>query len=934
MRFVVCCCLLLSLSLRLVGQSVDLPDTPESGSSEDIAKATTEARFLSPWVSYVPASARVPSPRTFFGRIMGAPGELLDSAKAYAYCRALASASPRVRVFTIGKSEEGREILLLAIADEKGIAGLEQLKAATAALADPRKTDSAAAEKLIATARPMYYFNAALHSDETGSTESVLELAYRLAVSEQPMIRRIRENLVVLINPVSNPDGRDKQVEWFYRYLKGKTDRATLPRQSPPYWGKYVFVDINRDAHQLTQEPTKAVSRMFFEWHPTVVHDLHEGVPLLMTWNGTGPYNPHVDPITFSEFLALSFHEVQMMTGLGMPGVSTWDFGEGFSELYLDSVAMNHNAIGRGFETFGNGTAETLTRTISADGATKEWYRPMPLPAGEFSWSARDNVNYNETGMLAGLDYAAQNSHELLRNFYTKGLHSYRKGLEEAPYAFVIPADQGDPERVAQMIGRLMSQHIEVSQARTALRLTEGTFPAGTYVVRLDQPYRNYAVDLLTPQNYPKDATEPYDDVSWELPAHYHLQAVATADVTVRSADLGLLTEVPRVEGKIDQNAGGIFLLDDTGQEGLLEALYRLAAFDVQIAEHGFTAGGTAYHAGTWIIPPQAGSHEALRDVAKTLGLNFVAASAMPDVPHHTTKAPRLGVWVPWADTDSIGWVRYSLDQRKVPYVYLRDEDIRAGKLKDKVDVLLYGHVDLELAEQIQGIPKKWSPMAFKKTAQTPSLGTPAESDDITGGIGWSGLEQIQEFVEHGGLLVTLGSGSMLALEGGIVRGVRRSAGGVPRSSQGGGTESAAAAQQAETRTPGAHVRVTFDRPEHPIAYGYPERTYVFRQNFPLYAMPRRWLRMAYCTTCLDGPVDASSVVLEWGDREGAPILVSGQVWGEANLSGRPAILDSPVGKGHVVTFNFNPLHRDMNRGDQRMLWNAIINWEAIVEGR
>jgi hypothetical protein len=124
----------------------------------------------------------------------------------------------------------------------------------------------------------------------------VLELAYRLAVSDQPMVRRIRENLVVLINPVSSPDGRDKQVDWFYRYLKGKTDRDTLPRQSPPYWGKYVFVDINRDTHQQTQETTKAVHRMFHEWHPTVVHDLHEAVPLLMSWNGTGPYNPNIDP--------------------------------------------------------------------------------------------------------------------------------------------------------------------------------------------------------------------------------------------------------------------------------------------------------------------------------------------------------------------------------------------------------------------------------------------------------------------------------------------------------------------------------------------------------------------------------------------------------------------------------------------------------------
>lgn len=925
-----CVIFLLLTSETLAAQSVASPDTPEPGSIEEIAKTTTEPQFSSPWVSYLPASATVPSPRAFFGRIMGAPGELVDSSKAYAYCRTLAAASSRVRVFAIGKSEEGREILLVAIADEKGIASLDQLKAATGSLADPRKTDPAAAEKLIASSRPIYYFNAALHSDETGSTESVLELAYRLAVSEQPMIRSIRENLVVLINPVSNPDGRDKQVEWFYRYLKGKTDRNTLPRQAPPYWGKYVFVDINRDTHQLTQETTKAVAGMFFEWHPTVVHDLHEGVPLLMSWNGTGPYNPHVDPLTYSEFLALSFYEVQSMTGLGMPGVSTWNFGEGFSELYLDSVAMNHNAIGRGYETFGNGTAETLSQSLSPEDTTAEWYRPMPPPAGKFSWSARDNVNYNETGMLVALNYAATNAQIFLRNFYEKGLHSYHKGLDEAPYAFLIPADQGDPARVAQLVARLMNQHIEVSRAKTPLTLRDGSYPAGTYAVLLDQPYRNYAVDLLTPQQYPKGATEPYDDISWELPAHYHLQVIPTVDASVRSADLALLTNAPHPQGRVD-GTGTIFLLKDTGQEGLLEARYQLANFNIEIAERMFTVSGVDYPAGSWILPAQQDLADALRDAAKELGLDFVRLASVPDVPRHSARPPRLGVWVPWADTDSIGWVRYSLDQRRVPYIYLRDEDVRAGNLHDKIDVLLYGQVDLELAEQVQGIPKTWSPMAFKKSPKTPSFGTPAESDDITGGIGWEGLVHIQEFVEQGGLLITLGSASMLSLEGGIVRGVRRDEGGVPRSSQGGGVESAVAAQQSVTRTPGSHLRVTFDRPDHPIAYGYPARTHVFRQNFPRYATPRRWLRMAYCTTCLDGPIDASSVVLEWGDRDGAPILVSGQIWGETNLIGRPAILDSPVGRGHVITFNFNPIHRDLNRGDQRMLWNTILNWQAIL---
>src|SRR5438094_7869500 len=388
--------LLSTLAAAALSTDTTAPDTPEPGSIEAIAKATGDPRFLSPWVSYLPQAHGVPSPLAFFGRIPGTPGEMVDTAKAHAYCRALAAASPRVRAFTIGRSEEGREILMLAVADEAGIRDLDRLKAATAALADPRRTDAVAAAQLIDRARPMYYFNAVLHSDEAGSTDAVLELAYRLAVSDQPMIRRIREQTVVLLNPVSNPDGRDKMVEWFYRFLKGKTDYGALPRQSPPYWSKYAMVDINRDAHQQTHETTKAVHRMFFEWHPTVVHDLHEAIPLMVTWNGTGPYNPHIDPITHGEFLEMSLHEVQAMTALGMPGVWTWNFGEAFGHHYLDSVAMNHNAIGRGYETFGNATAETVRRTIRDGSTTMEWYRPLPPPS-EVVWSARDNLNYTAT---------------------------------------------------------------------------------------------------------------------------------------------------------------------------------------------------------------------------------------------------------------------------------------------------------------------------------------------------------------------------------------------------------------------------------------------------------------------------------------------------------------------------------------------------------
>ena len=391
-----------------------------------------------------------------------------------------------------------------------------------------------------------------------------------------------------------------------------------------------------------------------------------------------------------------------------------------------------------------------------------------------------------------------------------------------------------------------------------------------------------------------------------------------------------LLTEPPKPVGAV-AGSGPVFLLRDTGQESLFALRYRLAPYRVEIAEQPFRAGRGEYPAGSWIVPPQAGVTSALQTVAAELGLEFDSLSVAPDVPRHAAPPPRIGLWVPWADTDSIGWIRYAFDQRHVPYTYLRDEDIRSGAFRDQIDVLLYGHVDLELAEQIHGLPKAWGPMPYQKTAQTPSHGYPAESADITGGIGWAGLARLQDFIESGGLLVTLGSGSALALEGGIVRGVRRSAGGVPRITDGGGAAAAADAQSAATRTPGSHVRVHFAQPQHPLAYGYGADPWVFRQNFPLYDAPRRWLRMAYCTTCLDGPDDRSSIVLEWGASGDAPLVVSGGAWGANGLIGRPAVLDSAVGRGRVISFNFNPFHRDLNRGDQRLVWNALLNWQTIL---
>jgi len=898
-------------------QGVDpSPDVAEPGSIEAIAEATTEPRFLSPWVAYLPASDTVPSPTQHLGHMVGAPGELTQPARIVDYVRRVGQTSGRVHVETIGVSEEGRDIVLAVIADEAGIRDLDRLKAASAALADPRRTSPEEADALIASARPAYYFNCNLHADETGSGEMCMELIYRLAVSEQPMIRAIRERLLVLINPISEPDGRSKVTDWFHQYLKGKTDFDALPRQSPPYWSRYVFVDINRDAHQKAFAATRAVHTMYFDYHPVVVHDLHEAISLLLSWNGTGPYNPHLDPIVTSRWLEMSFHEMTTMNAMGMPGVWTWNFGEGFGHHFLDSIAINHNAIGRGYETFGNATAETVTRHADADSLTREWYRPWP-PDPVFRWSMRDNVNYQQTGALAILDWSARHADELLRDFYQTGYNSWQKGVQERPWAYLVRAEQPDRLRVAQMINRLRDQRIEVGRLSADVSLEEGEFERGDYIVRLDQPYRNFALDVLEPQRFPTDYEQlPYDDVSWAYPVGFDVEAVRVEDERIKSAPSELLEEDATASGKMQGN-GPVYLLRDQGQESLLAARFRLAAFTVHIAEAVFSQGKVDYPPGSWIITAggeqSAGElNAAIGAVAAELALDFQSTRAVPEVAHHAAPVPRVGLWVPWADTDMMGWIRLIFDHQGIPYTYLRDEDLRAGELEDQVDVIIYGPFSrLQLSGQISGIPATDGPMPFRASPEFPSLGQPVASDDITGGPGYAGLANLQQFVETGGVLLTLGSGTALALEGGLVRSVPR-------------------ADAPNVFTPGAELRVTFRQPSHPIAYGYGAETAVFRTNLPVYDTPRRWLTMAYCTSCLTGPVDERHVVLSWGG-DGA-MVVSGGMRGAGELAGKPAVLDTPTGQGHIVSYNFNGIHRDMNRGDFRLVWNAIINWNALPD--
>ena len=362
---------------------------PKQTQDEDFAKAyaewTGEARFGSPLVDHLPRVPGIPTPKDVLGYHIGAPAKLTYYDDILRYYRALEKATPRVKVETIGKSDENRELVVVWVSSDANIKNLQQNRDNLAKIADPRGRSEAEIRQLIASTKPHYHFMGGLHSGETGPSEMLMELVYRLATESSPYISQIRDNVIVSVTPVADADGRDRNVDAFYcgRDLaaaaaqtggEGRTGGAAQGGAAQgggrgaaqgggrgagpgggascalPYWGKYVYHDNNRDIN-LSQVQMRAIADWYFTAHPPIIHDLHESLTLLYTFSGAAPQNPNLDPLLFAELPFFSNWEMAQMTKWGMPGVYTHAFMDGWSPGYLGSIAYNHNGMMRMYET-------------------------------------------------------------------------------------------------------------------------------------------------------------------------------------------------------------------------------------------------------------------------------------------------------------------------------------------------------------------------------------------------------------------------------------------------------------------------------------------------------------------------------------------------------------------------------------------------------
>ena len=933
-----------------------------------IKEALQDPRITTELVDHLPASDTVPSPLKFLGRIVGQPGEITYAKDIHRYYQELARVSPRARFWTIGTTEEGRDIVALAISDEATIKQLEKYRDMLGALTDPRKTTDAQAQALLKTAKPIYYLTSGIHSPENGGPEMLIELAYRLVVQETPFIQGIRNNVITLITPVIEVDGREKQVDTYYFNKTRAQGDARLPLM---YWGKYVQHDNNRDGMGQFLELTKAVTRTQVQWHPTVMHDLHEAQTYLYSSTGTGPYNDALDPIVISEWWQLAQNDVMEMTKRGVPGVWTYGFYDGWVPNYMFFIAHSHNAIGRFYEVQSYGP-DNYTARAGATVTSKEWFRPNP-PLPEIKWGPRNNTNIQQSAVLFSLQHVAKNRELYLENYWLKNKRAVDKGKNGPLYAWHIPAAQRRKADAADALNELMRQGLEVHTANAAFKAGDTSVAAGDYIVRGDQPFRTLADMYFSIQNYPPQNPRPYDDTGWTFQYMRNITIAGMTDKGVLAQAMTPVAGPVKAPGGVENGGAGLqsrptLVVEHTADNTLVTFRFKNAEVPMLAAEEDFTLNGRTFRAGAIIVPNA--DRAKLEPMLKDLGLSAWAVAEAPAVKTHDLDVPRIGYVHSWTRTQDEGWVRAAFDTFGVPYTYFADQKLREGNLRAKYDVIVFPHVGGTPTSQVNGMAMTGkTPLPYKKTDKTPNLGFVDQSDDISGGMRIEGLLNLAKFVQDGCTLITEGSTTTIFPEYGLTSGITveepaqlfvrgsilrgkvadkksplaygfdgsdlpvyfnqapvLSAGGGGFGGFGGfGGGGAAIPGVGQNVTPNAQPLRIQPLDALPAAEGRGPRAPPADEAAQMRAM------MAQFGVTVDD--SRPRVVLSFSQNPN-DLLLSGTLAGAQGLTGKAALLDATVGKGHVVMFAIRPFWRWQTQGTFSLGFNAIMNWNDLDAGK
>jgi hypothetical protein len=841
------------------------------------------APALTPPAAPALAVGTVPAPAEVIGFEPGEDYKLADYGQLMAYYERLAEASDRVDLLEIGRSTQDRPMVLLVISSPENLAQLERARSTSQRLGRAVGLTDDEARSLARDGKIIVWIDAGLHSTEVAHSQHAPHLAFHMAADESEETRRIRDDVILLLMPMMNPDGHEIVVDWYRENLGTPYETASPPR----VYHEYVGHDINRDWYMFRQQETRAVGRILYEeWLPQIVFNHHQTAPFparIFIPPFADPVNPHIDPRVVRGVNLVGEHMAHRFEMEGMPGVVSgitftmwWNGGMRTAPYFHNQIGIL-SEVGHASPTPREHDPAEFPPTFGRGLPTLEPTVRYPNPWRGGRASLGQAVRYHLVASLGALDVAQKNREDFLYNFYRMGRDAIQEGEAGDPFAYVVaPDEQHDPGEAVELLNALLRGGVEVERAIMPFRAGDRTYPAGSYVLRAAQAFRAHLLDLLEPQAHPH--RELYPGGPPEPPygglAGYTLSI--QMGVTVARIDRPFqleserLDRVPPLRARLT-GEGDVFLIPPA-ENRTVTALTPLLAAGARVrrAMAPFELDGRALAAGTLVVEaaPGPGGMVAMESVIDRAGVAAHRTAMPPAVPLRPVTPPRIGIYRPWTANIDEGWTRWVLDHYGIPYRSLTNDELRAGALAD-VDVVVLA------SQSVQSM------MRGHASGRMP--------ERYTGGIGEEGVAALVRWVQDGGRLVALDEATDFLLYhfdipvGNALAGLGRG----------------------DFFIPGSLVRIDVDR-THPIGFGMQPEAGAFFQN----------------SRAFDIAAAGPEVVARYAQ---ADILLSGwEVGADEHLAGRPAVVRAPYGAGDLVLIGFRAQFRGQPAGTFKLLFNAL----------
>jgi zinc carboxypeptidase len=832
----------------------------------------------------------VPTPEQIIGFRPGSDRKLADFAQITAYFTALAAASPRVQLFSIGKSTEGREMILAAISSEGNLRRLARFKDIARQLASARGLSDDQAHALAREGKAIVWIDFGLHATEVAHAQASTEVAYLVATSETDEMRRIRDDVIFVTVPVMNPDGLDIVANWYRPHVGTPFEASPLP----VLYQKYAGHDNNRDWYMQNLAETRVITeQLYHQWYPQVLYNQHQSgqtSPRIWTPPMDDPVNPNMHPLVNRGITLLGVGIQQRLEQEGKTGA------EGFSQYSnwwnggMRSTPCFHNIVSILTEVASGNYASPveiaprqLPQMLASGESARQpsTWNPSPWPGG--TWTFRDQVDYMISGSMAVLRLGAEYREDWLYNRYQMARDQIALGKKGDPYAYVIPRDQHDWRTAFRLAEILSRGDVEVHRARAKFSAGGKQYRDGSFVILMAQPNRGYAKDLLEPQQHPNRTNgpggppkRPYDMAGWTLPYQMGVRADAIEDPF--DADLQLMTTYAIVGSPLDT---------PPGPDRLPISLDRNANDAVAVAAKALSRGSRV-----WITAKRffvdGADDRAMGDVV--LRLQYQARAPLP-AEARLLHPLRVGVYKSYLASMDEGWTRYVLEEFDIPFTSIENKDVRAGNLKSRFDAIVLASQDADAI--VNG--------------HAPGTMPP----EYVGGIGIDGVAALRAFVEQGGTLVAIDAASTLPIRYfGIP--VRDALDGV---------------RNTEFYCPGSLLRMKIETNE-PLMAGMPAEQAAFFVNgraFDLGPARRGFGGEAETAT---GTPDNVRVLARYAEKAD-DVLMSGWINGANRIAGKAASVDVRLGLGHVVLAGFGIVFRGQPHGTFKFLFNPILESAA-----